>query len=113
MTSDAGDYELIGSVTGPDGKGNAFKPFRSTSGQILVEPEFWRDARNNRTGDRFTFEVIRPVAGSVDFKAAKREKYRVRLAAGLRNGPHVLRIAARGDGAATVDAFDVFDPPVK
>ena len=29
MTSDTGDYEITGSVTGPDGKGNAFKPFTS------------------------------------------------------------------------------------
>ena len=113
MTSDAGDYELLGRVTGPDGKGNAFKPFVSTSGQILVEPEFWRDAKNNRRGDRFTFEVVRAAAGNVDFKAPKKEKFRLRLVANLFNGPHVLRLVARGDGAVTVDAFDVFEPPLK
>ena len=28
-------------------------------GQIVIDPDFWRDAKNNRTGDRFTFEVLR------------------------------------------------------
>jgi hypothetical protein len=59
MTSDTGDYELVGSVTGPDGKGNGLQPFTSKSGQIVVDPAFWRDAKNNRSGDRFTFEVLR------------------------------------------------------
>jgi hypothetical protein len=69
-----------------------------------------RDARNNRAGDRFTFEVFRATMASVDFRAEKREKFRLRLADYLSNGPHVLRLLARGDGAVTVQAFDVFQP---
>jgi hypothetical protein len=111
MTSDAGDYALVGSVTGPDGIGNAFKPFAGASGQVLIEPEFWRDPQNNRRGDRFTFEVVRAVADSVDFRAPTKERFRLRLAASLPNQPHVLKLVARGDGAVTVDAFDVFEPP--
>jgi hypothetical protein len=113
MTNDTGDYSLAGSVTGPDGKGSAFKPFSSPSGQILVEPELWRDARNNRRGDRFTFEVVRATVGTVDFKAPKKEKFRLRLVAHLANGPHDVKLVARGDGAVTVGAFDVFEPPLK
>lgn len=113
MTNDTGDYELVGSVTGPDGKGSAFKPFTSASGQILVEPEFWRDARNNRRGDRFTFEVVRATTATVDFKTPKQEKFRLRLATLLPNGPHEVKLVARGDGVATVAAFDVFEPPLK
>ena len=113
MTSDRGDYEIVGSVTGPDGSGNALRPFTSTSGQILVDPEFWRDAKNNRSGDRFTFEVVRTTLGRVDFKAPAREKFRVRLAWNLANQPHVLKLVPKGDGAVTVDAFDVFEPPLK
>ena len=113
MTSDTGDYELAGSVTGPDGQGNGLKPFTSTSGQIIIDPDFWRDAKNNRRGDRFTFEVSRATVGSVDFKAPATERFRLRLAAYLANEPHVLKLVARGDGAVTVDAFEVFEPPVK
>ena len=45
MTSDVGDYRIVGSVTGPDGEGNLTRPFRSTSGQIGVDPKFWREGR--------------------------------------------------------------------
>ncbi len=113
MTSDTGDYELVGSVTGPDGTGNGLKPFTSRSGQIVVEPEFWRDAKYNRSGDRFTFEVRRTVAEYVAFKAPAAEKFRLRLAANLSNQEHVLKLVARGDGAVTVEALDVFEPPEK
>ncbi len=113
MTSDTADYELVGSVTGADGRGNGLKPFVSNSGQIEIDPAFWRDAKNNRAGDRFTFEVKRATEPVVEFKAAAKEKFRLRLASYLSNGPHTLKLVARGDGPVTVDAFDVFEPPLK
>ena len=45
MTSAVGDYALAGSVTGPDGNGNLARPFRSNSGQIGIDPKFWREGR--------------------------------------------------------------------
>jgi hypothetical protein len=113
MTSDTADYELSGSVTGPDGKGNGLKPFTSSSGQILIDPAFWRDAKNNRSGDRFTFDVVRATAGSVDCKGSAKERFRLRLAAFLSNQPHEIKLVARGDGAVVVEALDVFTPPLK
>ncbi len=112
MTSDEGDYELLGSATGPDGKGNASKPFTSQSGQIVIEPDLWRLARTNRTGDRFTFEVYRCAQGQIDFTGPA-EKFRTRLVENLPNGQHTLRLEARGDGPVIIDAFDVFEPPHK
>lgn len=113
MTSDGGDYALVGSVTGPDGQGHGLKPFTSASGQIIIDPAFWRDAKNNRTGDRFTFNVLRATVASVACKAPVREKFRLRLAAYLPNQPHVLKLVTRGDGPVTVDAVDVFEPLLK
>lgn len=113
MTSDTGDYELVGSQTGPDGQGNAFEPFVSRSGQIQVAPEFWRGAKNNRTGDRFSFDVVRSALGTVEFEAPSKEKARFRLVTFLPNQQHTLRLAARGNGAVTIDAFDLFEPPLK
>jgi len=163
MTSDNGDYELVGSVTGPDGAGNALQkpfdklkapsgstmltapslsrgkaegqPFTSKSGQIIIEPEYWRDPQNNRTGDRFTFEVYRCAVGKVDFKnvfapsagrtagltagrlagpwgknTGERATFRLTLAQNLANGPHTLKLISQGDGPVVVDAFDVFEP---
>jgi len=110
VTSDKGDLELVGSVTGPDGTGTAKQPFTSKSGQIILEPEFWRDPQNNKAGDKFTFEVFRPTEARVDFKGEK-AKFRVTLGKLLPNGPHTLKLVARGPVA--VDAFDVFEPPLK
>ena len=113
MTDDQGAYELVGSVTGPDGEGSAFEPFTSNSGQIAIDPELWRGAKTNRRGDRFTFEVFRSAVGEVDFAGDERAKFRVRLVANLPNGPHRVKLVARGDGSVTIDAFDVFEPPGK
>jgi hypothetical protein len=112
MTSDKGDYELVGSVTGPDGAGNAKERKQSKSGQIIVEPEYWRGADTNRTGDKFTFEVYRCAVGRVDFRGEK-SKFRLTLIQNLPNGPHTLKIVAKGDGPVMVDAFDVFQPPLE
>ncbi len=112
MTSDQGDYELVGSVTGPDGTGNAKQRAPSKSGQIIIEPELWRDAAANRAGDRFTFEVTRCTTATAAFKGEK-AKFRLHLARNLANGPHTLTLVAAGDGPVTVEAFDVFEPPLK
>ena len=112
MTSDTGDYELAGTHTGPDGRGNAFQLFTSDSGQIVIEPELWRLAETNRAGDRFTFEVYRCTKGQIDF-AGPAERFRVRVAQNLAPGVHTLRLETRGNGPVMIDAFDVFEPPHK
>jgi hypothetical protein len=111
MTSDSGDFELTGSVTGPDGKGNAFKPFTSTSGQVLIEPELWRRAERNRTGDRFTWDVRRAGVGVVSFNGPANETFVVRLAESLSNSEHTLKIEPTGD--VQIEGFHVFEPPMK
>ena len=112
VTGDKGDYELVGSVTGPDGEGSALEPFTSASGQIGIDPDLWRAANTNRKGDRFTFEVWRCATGRVDFRGEE-GKFRVRLVENLPNGPHTLELVGAGGGPVTVDAFDVFEPPLK
>ena len=111
MTSDAGDYELTGSVTGPDGKGNAFQPFTSDSGQISVPPELWRRGERNKAGDRFTFRVERSVVGEVDLSEGEGGLRRIRLANGLADGPHELELVSKGGGTIKIMAVETFDPP--
>jgi len=113
MTSDQGDYELTGSVTGLDGAGNSRKPFTSDSGQIVIEPELWRNSRTNRQGDTFTFEVLRATAAEVSFASDEPKRFRVRLAQALANGPHTLKLVSTGDGPVLIEALDVFQPPLK
>lgn len=112
MTSDQGDYQLTGSVTGADGSGNAFQAFTSTSGQILIEPELWRRAERNRTGDRFTFEVKQACLDEVSFAGKAGENFAVRLAQMLPNGPHRLRLVPIGPGSAPLTGLRVFQPPL-
>ncbi len=108
MTSDTGDYELTGSVTGADGKGNAFKPFTSASGQILIGPDIWRRAERNRTGDTFTFDIRRSVLSDVSFKGEAGETFVVRLAQELPNTEHTLELTLEGE--TTFESFDIFEP---
>jgi hypothetical protein len=110
MTSDTGDYELSGSVTGSDGNGNAFKPFKSSTGQIMIEPELWRRAERNRKGDRFTFDVRRSTLSEIRFQGASGERFVVRIAENLSNREHTLELAPVGDGAARIEAMKVFQP---
>lgn len=112
MTSDAGDYLVTGSVTGADGKGNAFRPFTSTSGQIIIDPELWRLAKTNRSGDKFTFEVIRNVLPQVDF-AGREQKVRFRLVHDLPHGKHTLKLEVKPGNEVSIEAFDVFRPLLK
>ena len=116
ITSDKGDYQLVGSATGPDGQGNAFEPFTSNSRQISIDPAMWRAAKTNRTGDTFTFEVYRPTSGQVGFVIPEGQepgRFRVPLAENLDNGPHRLKMVATGDGPVVIEAFEVFEPPLK
>ena len=111
MTSDAGDYSVTGSVTGADGNGNAFRPFSSSSGQIIIDPELWRLAKTNRRGDKFTFEVIRNTQPLIDF-SGNEEKIRVHLVDGLSKGKHTLTLEVESGSRASIEAFELFRPPL-
>lgn len=111
MTSDTGDYQITGSITGPDGQGNAFKPFTSTSGQIIIEPELWRRAERNRSGDRFTWDVRHAGVSEVSFQGTANESFVLRLAQSLPNKEHTLELTTSGE--ISIEAFDVFEPPMK
>jgi hypothetical protein len=106
VLNEEGDYTLRGSVTGPDGRGNAYKAFTSESSQITIPPELWRRAERNKAGDVFTFEVKRTTASKVSF-AGKKETQRITLAAHLENKPHTVRLKSTG-GRLKVMGFEVF-----
>lgn len=112
VTSDSGDYELTGSVTGAEGRGNAFKPFTSASGQIVIEPDLWRRAERNRTGDHFTFDVKPAVVDEVSFAGTAGGRFVIRVAQMLANGPHTLRLSPVKPGTAEITALQVFEPPL-
>lgn len=121
MVSDKGDYVLEGSVTGEDGRGNSLEPFRSDSGQILIDPELWRHTKvdpktgepryANRKGDTFSFDVYRCATAQVSFDGKPGALFHVPLVQNLCPGNHCVEIEVFGDGPVTVDSFYVYQPP--
>jgi len=113
MLDDDGNFELTGSVTDKDGRGNAFKEFVSDSGQILMDPAEWRRAERNKRGDQWSWNVVRSALAEVDLLGGRTEKVRITIAANLPNGEHQVELAPIGSGEIQVEAFDVFTPPLK
>jgi hypothetical protein len=112
MTSDSGDFELAGSTSGPDGVGNALRPFTSDSGQIRIDPALWPHAKpesGNAKGDRFTFTLSHAARSVIDFSGDG--PFAETIVQQLNNGPHTLDLLLDGD--AEIEAFYVFTPPLK
>ncbi len=115
MTSDAGDYLLIGSETGKDGRGNNAEDFTSDSGQIIVPTELWRrrlesdGTHSNKTGDVFSWTVNRASADPVDFSGREGVEFQLPLADLLANGEHVLKLDTAHKG---IIGFRIFQPMI-
>ncbi len=121
MTSDQGDYELLGSVTGLDGKGHNGADFTSTSGQIHVPAALWRRRQekdgsySNRTGDTFAWSVYRATAETVSFDSKSQEAdiFAESLVQNAENVWHTIEVACLGDGPVRVLGFAIFEPPLR
>lgn len=113
------EYEVKGTVTGPDGKGSSKEKFASNSGRLILDPKM------------FSFDIVRQVFKKptpVGFKVtwsvygtfldelkpqkiadpAKDNVYT--LVQGLPNGKHVLEIAPNGNGDLPVRYLTVYQP---
>jgi hypothetical protein len=127
MTSDDGDYQVQGSVTGPDGAGNVALPFTSKSGEIRVDPKDWRNGIlkskegpqtqppkfGNVTGDMFSFDVYRCAEGHVSFGRGQEAPFSQPLIQNLANREHALEIITTGDGPVEIDGLYVYSPMEK
>jgi hypothetical protein len=123
MTSNTGDYSLTGSVSGPDGTGNLAEPFTSQSGQVSIDPKYWRQGRNTKkdgtfdygdaTGDTYTFDVFRGALGDLSFKGDQEAALVEPLVRHLPNGPHTVELITNGDGDVAIQGLYVFEPPEK
>jgi len=76
FTNEEDRFELVGSLTGPDGVGVAGwgREFRSNSGRLILPKDAWLVERSARQGDSFTFSTV--PAGSV---ARTRDIYSSRI----------------------------------
>ncbi len=118
MTSDEGDYELIGGVTGLDGNGNNGSDFASDSGQIIVPTELWRrrlesdGTHSNKVGDTFSWRVVRATNGEVLIPKGEAELFSVSIADQLPYGEHVLKARCIKGERVEIAGFLVHEPAV-
>jgi hypothetical protein len=122
LIDDEGNFEVTGSETGKDGRGNILEPFTSDSGQIIMDPDLWRNKTVRRgknkgkivpkAGDTYSFEVYHAATPTVSFEG-EGGKFRTHIVQNLTNEKHSATLTVRGDGPVVVEAFDVFEPPLK
>lgn len=111
MLDNQGAFQLTGSRTGPDGQGNNRQPFVGNTGQIVINPELWRNPGGNRKGDTFTFEVYRTTNENVNFEGADGTRLHQILAHSVPNQSHTIEIEAQGDGPVVIDSITAYTPP--
>lgn len=114
-------FEVIGSQTGPDGKGTGAERFVSNSGRVVIEPDDWSMARSREfTGKPMPerFEVKwKIVPLFVDEYTPPQIKdpaieTTTTLARGIPNGPHTLELIAGADGPPPIRAIRAYRPPM-
>ncbi|MFA6293034.1 MAG: SGNH/GDSL hydrolase family protein [Victivallales bacterium] len=116
------EYELKGSVTGPDGNGDSKGKFTSKSGRMIIDPKWFTITSafiNFKEAPKSGFEV----KWSVVAKCADTwrpnptpdpaKEDRAILAQALTNSSHTLEIIPNGDGSLGLRAIVVYQPPVK
>lgn len=115
------EYEVTGSITGPDGAGNAQDRFVSRSGRLIIDPKWFmiaplmKIARKGKPYPQGTtctvtirpnhLDVWKPVLPA---NTASEDRYT--LASGLSNGPHTLEIIPNQDGDLPLRAIVVHRP---
>lgn len=115
-------FEVIGSKTGPDGRGDTTKRFVSNSGRVVIEPKMWSiigALRYRKMALPKDYEVtweVKPLftdtyAAPKTADAAK--EYATTLAQGLGNARHTLRLVPNGDGPVPIAAIRVYQPPLQ
>jgi hypothetical protein len=112
------EYDLAGSVTGPDGHGNSREPFTSKSGRIIIDPQWFTVGALVKSvnkgvpypdGTACKFSVLANAADvwKPEMSASSGAEGRLTLAAGLKDGPHTLEIIPNGDGDVALRAVVV------
>jgi hypothetical protein len=122
--ADVLQYEVQGSQTGPDGRGDHKKRFVSDSGRVVIKPRMWmvnwslRYRKAPLPDDYRVTWKSRPLFvdswNSPDKADPAREAtFTTTLAQGLENGRHVLRLLPAKKGAELpVAAFRIYRPPL-
>jgi len=115
-------FAVTGSVTGPDGEGDASQRFVSNSGRVIIEPSAWNviwalaySKKPVPEGYVVKWETRPLFVDTYEALATpdKSREYATTLAQGLSNGPHTLELIPNGDGPVPVQGFKVYKPPLQ
>ena len=115
-------FTVKGSVTGPDGGGNAKQKFVSNSGRIVIEPEDWvfeydKTVGNKKIPDGFKVSWSVKLMGTDEYKAPgvddPAREYTTVLASNLKNTEHTIELLAENDSKPIIQAIRVYKPPFK
>jgi hypothetical protein len=114
-------FAVSGSVTGPDGEGDASQRFVSNSGRVVIEPAAWSVIGALAYAKKplppayvITWET-KPLSVDTYQAPATPDASRevaTTLAQGLTNGPHTLELIPNGDGPVPVAGFKAYKPPL-
>lgn len=115
-------YEVEGSITGPDGRGDHKQRFVSNSGRVVIEPNEWMVNWSLRYRNASLPEVYQVTWQTLPlfvntYRAPVTEdpaaEYATTLAQGLSNAEHTVTLRPNGDGPVPVAAFRVCRPPLR
>ncbi len=113
-------FEVIGSVTGPDGFGSSDKKFVSSSGRIVIEPNDWHlretcEFKKLQLPENFktTWKVVPLFVDKYQppkIEDSSRE-YVTTLAQGLANSTHKLELIPQDGKPLPIKAIRIYRPP--
>lgn len=115
-------YEVIGSKTGPDGKGDHKKRFVSNSGRVVIEPNMWMVNWSLRYVKRSLPKNYKVTWKSKPLfidtwksptKITPQKEHTKTLVKGLKNGIHTLILTPHKKGNLPIKAFRIYQPPLK
>lgn len=113
-------FTVQGSVTGPDGSGNAGERFVSNSGRVVIEPDDWvfeydRKVSSKPAPDQVVVRWKVELMGTDEYVSPEvadpAVEYPTVLASNLSNGEHTLELIAQGGGKPSIKAIRVYKPP--
>ena len=111
----AWDFEVTGSVTGPDGGGASDASFMSKSGRVKIEPGAWFHPEGAKVPAGYEIKWSVLPMGIDSYQAPRAEDetrdHPTTLAQGIPNEKHTLELTADGDAA--IRAVRVYRPPVR
>ncbi|MEW6356001.1 MAG: SGNH/GDSL hydrolase family protein [Planctomycetota bacterium] len=115
-------YNIVGSVTGPDGNGSDATTFMSNSGRIIIEPRDFGIASACQykkvkcpTGYEVTWKVVAMCMDTWQPQPLEDPAIEpfYTIVQGLKNTKHVLEIIPNGDGPVPIKEIVVHRPPLR